>query len=75
MALTKFENIGVELQKSSESKDEALLNFRNSCNICCYRGMHIQCDKCYIKSAHQQVLACFAEYQRIKRNRGMRDAT
>lgn len=71
MALTKFENMGVELQKSSESKDEALRNFRTSCNICCYRGMHIQCDRCYIKAAHQQVLACIDDYQRIERDRGM----
>lgn len=65
--MTKFEQIGVERQLESDSKKEALRNFRHSCNVCCYRGMHLNCDKCSIAFVHNEVVACFDEYKNGKR--------
>jgi len=59
--MTKFEQIGVERQLESDSKKEALKSFSISCNICCYRGMKLSCDKCSIAHAHKQILAVFED--------------
>lgn len=56
---TKFETIGAERQYESASKHEADRNFRISCNICCSRGMAINCDTCAIEVAHSLVVATF----------------
>lgn len=65
--MTKFEQIGVERQLESDSKREALRNFRHSCEVCCYRGIHLNCDKCSIAFVHSEVVACFDEYKNGKR--------
>lgn len=57
--MTKFEQIGVERQLESENKMWALKNFRHSCNVCCYRGMRIDCDRCSIAFTHNEILAYF----------------
>lgn len=57
--MTKFEQIGVERQHESDSKREALKNFRHSCEVCCYRGMRISCDRCSIAYVHSEVVAYF----------------
>ena len=64
--MTKFEQIGVERQLESDSKKEALRNFRHSCNVCCYRGIHLNCDKCSIAEAHKQVVATFNDMKEVK---------
>lgn len=65
--MTKFEQIGVERQLESENKKEASQNFHHSCNVCCCRGMRIDCDKCSIAFVHNEVIACFDEYKTAKR--------
>lgn len=58
---TKFETIGVERQYESVSAFESNRNFRISCNICCRKGLHINCDKCAIAVAHEATQAVFGE--------------
>lgn len=53
--MTKFEQIGVERQYESVTAYESNRNFRISCNICCRKGLHINCDKCAIAVAHEAV--------------------
>ena len=59
--MTKFENIGVERQQNSVNTYEADRNFRISCKLCCHYGLHIDCDRCAISVAHEQVVAIFAD--------------
>ena len=57
--MTKFETIGTQRQYDSASKYEADRNYRISCNICCSRGMKLDCDRCAIEVAHSLVVATF----------------
>lgn len=57
--MTKFETIGVQAQLDAETKQEAMKQFRWSCNCCCYRGMKLDCDRCAIASTHRETIAIF----------------
>ena len=57
--MTKFEEIGVEIQQSATSKREAQKSFAHSCNICCCRGLHLNCDRCAIAGTHKFVVENF----------------
>lgn len=59
--MTKFEQIGINHQYNADSKEDAKKAFEHSCNVCCNRGMHIQCDKCAIACVHSLVVATFEE--------------
>ena len=59
--MTKFEQIGVERQYDSVTTYESNRNFSISCNICCRRGLHIECDRCAIAVAHEAVQVSFTE--------------
>ena len=54
--MTKFEQIGVNRQFDATSIEELNENFKHSCDVCCRKGMHIECDKCHI--AYTNVLLC-----------------
>lgn len=58
---TKFENIGVERQYQSGDAKESNRNFNISCNICCRKGLHIDCGKCAIAVAHEAIQVVFGE--------------
>lgn len=55
--MTKFEQIGVELQQEACSQEEAQKRFLTSCKICCSRGLQIDCDKCAIAAANTITIA------------------
>ena len=57
--MTKFEQVGVNYQNDAESKEQANRSFRYSCECCCTRGMHIECDRCAISVAHNLTIAAF----------------
>ena len=57
--MTKFEQVGVNYQNDAESKEQANRSFRYSCECCCTRGMHIECDRCAIAMAHNLTIAAF----------------
>lgn len=61
--MTKFEQIGVNLQYDSTSKEQAKKCFKYSCDTCCYRGMHIDCDHCAIAAVHSLIVATFEELE------------
>jgi len=62
--MSKFEQIGVERQLESDSKKEALRSFRHSCEVCCYKGIHLNCDRCSISFVHSEVIAYFDEHEK-----------
>ena len=57
--MTKFEQIGVNMQYDAETKEIAQQKFSRSCECCCCKGMHIKCDMCAIETAHKLVMASF----------------
>lgn len=57
--VTKFEQVGIELQYDARNKQEANKNFRYSCRVCCERGMRLECDRCAIASTHAVTVAAF----------------
>lgn len=57
--MTKFEQVGVNYQNDAESKEQANRSFRYSCECCCTRGLHIECDRCAIAVAHNLTIAAF----------------
>ncbi len=68
--MTKFEQIGAELQNESRSRFEAVAQFRHSCRICCMRNMPIQCERCAIRNAHDLNVSILAELE-AKRREGI----
>lgn len=57
--MTKFEQIGVNMQYESATREIAQQKFSRSCECCCNKGMHINCDMCAIETAHNLVMATF----------------
>ena len=57
--MTKFEQVGVNIQYDSTTKEDAIKKFSRSCECCCKRGMQIRCDKCAIETVHKLVIASF----------------
>lgn len=58
--MTKFEQIGVELQQDAGSLNQARKCFHYSCKVCCSRGMQIPCDRCAIRIMYESTAAYFA---------------
>lgn len=57
--MTKFEQIGVNMQYEAPDKQTALQKFSRSCECCCNKGLHIDCDRCVIETVHKLVVASF----------------
>ena len=58
--MTRFEEIGVELQELSRSKREAEKKFQRSCEMCCNWGLPIRCNRCAIDCAHTRMMEVFS---------------
>ena len=50
--MTKFEQVGVNMQYDSATKEMARKKFSRSCKCCCHKGMRIDCDRCAIAETH-----------------------
>ena len=57
--MTKFEQVGVNIQYDAPTKEIARKRFSRSCECCCNKGMQIKCDKCAIETTHKLVMATF----------------
>lgn len=57
--MTKFEQVGVNMQYASYTKEIAQQKFSRSCECCCNRGLRINCDRCAIATVNQLVIASF----------------
>ena len=51
-----FESRGIEYQYNARTPQMALRAFATSCNICCTRGMQLDCDKCGIEAVHNSIM-------------------
>ena len=63
--MTKFEQIGVNMQYEAPTKEIAIQKFSRSCECCCNKGLSIKCDRCAIETVHKLVVASF-EKQDVK---------
>lgn len=63
--MTKFEQIGINYQNSADTKEQANRSFHYSCECCCTRGLHIECDRCAIAVAHNLTIAAFESTSRV----------
>lgn len=57
--MTKFEQIGVNMQYDSPTKEIATQKFSRSCECCCNKGIRLECDRCAIDTVHKLVVASF----------------
>lgn len=57
--MTKFEQVGINYQYNATSIREANKAFQHSCDCCCHKGMHLDCDHCAISHVHSLVVAYF----------------
>lgn len=64
--MTKFEQIGVNIQYNSPTKEIAQENFSRSCECCCNRGLYIKCNRCAIEVTHKLVIASFETEREVK---------
>lgn len=64
--MTKFETIGVNRQYDAASIEEANKAFSRSCDCCCNKGIHLDCEKCSIAYVHSMVVAYFADEAKRK---------
>ena len=64
--MTRFEQIGVELQSGCRTIDQAAKTFNYSCTLCVTRGVKVLCDRCAIAIAHQQVCALLLDAEEEK---------
>ena len=61
--MTKFEQVGVQLQNEATNKQDAMRSFAYSCRCCCDKGMRIECDRCAIATTHRMTVAAFDTIQ------------
>lgn len=66
--MIKFEQKGVTLQHEATSKEEAIKAFKYSCDCCCTKGVHLECDRCAIANVHGLVVAYFDDEEKRKAN-------
>lgn len=57
--MTKFEQVGVNMQYEAPTKEIAIKKFSRSCECCCNKGIHLECDRCAIETANKLVVASF----------------
>ena len=57
--MTKFEQVGINMQYDSATKEIARHKFSRSCECCCNKGIRLECDRCSISTVHQLVIASF----------------
>ena len=57
--MSSFEQIGINRQYEARTIDEANKSFKRSCECCCTKGRHIECDRCQIAYVHSLICAFF----------------
>lgn len=57
----KFQDNGVLRQETARNANGAKWCFGYSCNICCNKGLHLECEECRILEAHKEALERFGE--------------
>lgn len=70
--MTRFEEIGAQLQGDCTSIDQAVKTMNYSCSLCATKGVKVQCSKCAIAVAHEQVCTILLDVEEAKYNAAMK---
>jgi len=65
----KFIQISKIHQEAALTKRDAINAFNISCNICCSRGIKMDCDRCEVKNYHELIVAVFEDLESIKKQK------
>lgn len=68
--MTRFEEVGVQLQRQSRSIEDCEKKFEYSCDRCSHSGLRIECDRCAISYTHQVMLTVISVSAYKKRENG-----
>ena len=60
----KFIELSIRYQNAASTKEEAVKNFERSCNICCNRGLHLDCDRCQVSVVHNMTIAVLDDLEK-----------
>ena len=60
----KFIELAIQYQNAALTKEEAVKNFERSCNICCNRGLHLDCDRCQVSVVHNMTIAVLDDLEK-----------
>jgi hypothetical protein len=60
----KFIELAIRYQNAASTKEEAVKNFERSCNICCNRGLHLDCDRCQVSVVHNMTIAVLDDLEK-----------
>lgn len=69
--MTRFEEVGANLQGGCTCIDQAVKTMEYSCKLCSERGLRIRCDRCAIAVAHEQVCAMLMDAEQEKYDEAM----
>ena len=60
--MSKFETVGSDRQYGATTRQEADIQYKKSCDLCCMslRANHCDCDHCWIEYAHNYMIEKFA---------------
>ena len=61
--MTVFEEIGIKKQYECESRRDANKKFRYSCYLCCCNGVRIDCNRCAIQNANNEINEIYDEIE------------
>ena len=59
--MTKFEQIGINHLYFANTKEQLNHSFNHSCNCCCYKGIHLNCDQCAIAATHSLLMSLITD--------------
>lgn len=63
----RFETIGANLQWNARNAWQAKKLFEHSCELCCLRGLRIECERRHIQAAHDYVIETKFRRKKIKK--------
>lgn len=69
--MTKFEQIGINRQYDASNLYECNKAFERSCECCCAKGNHLDCDRCAIAFTHNLVVAYFFDKEKCAENKNL----
>ena len=60
----KFIETAIRYQQNAATPEESIEMFNRSCDICCYRGLHLDCKHCQVEAVHKMTISILSEKQK-----------
>lgn len=65
--MTNFETVGINYQYEATTIEQANKSFKYSCDCCCSKGRHADCDRCAIANVHSLIVAYLNDKTKTER--------